>query len=119
MATWDVIQKDRCLVEGMDQGLCRKAVQLLVAKDGMIDDKRRESVIHHRMQKSGSAGSGMICDTLRKAEEQGILVDSAWVRGLKEAAGTAFMGNCRSLLSVLHPTHAFFLSCVRDGALMV
>lgn len=38
MATWDVVQTDRCFVEGMDQGLCRNAVQLLVATDGMIDD---------------------------------------------------------------------------------
>lgn len=39
-ATWDVVQKDRCLVEGIDQGLCRNAVQLLAAKDGMIGCKR-------------------------------------------------------------------------------
>lgn len=46
MVTWDVVQKDRRVVEDMGQGLCRNAVQLLVAKDGMINDKIWESVTH-------------------------------------------------------------------------
>ena len=97
VATWDVVQKDRRFVEDMGQGLCRNAVQLLVAKDGMIDGKPRESITYPGMQKSGSAGPSMIGDSLRKAEDQGIPADSAWMRGLKEAAATAFMGNCHSL----------------------
>ncbi|KAF8551808.1 cytochrome P450 [Imleria badia] len=40
-----------------------------------------------------NAGSSMVCDALRKAEEQGIPADSAWMRGLKEAAATALESN--------------------------
>lgn len=39
MVTWGIVQKDCRVVEDMNQGLSRKAVQLLVAKGGMMDDK--------------------------------------------------------------------------------
>ena len=68
----------------------------------MIDGKLRESVTYPRVQKSGSASPSMVCDALRKAEDQGIPADSVWMRGLKGAAATAFMGNCH--------THSYYLS---------
>jgi hypothetical protein len=117
VATWDVVQKDRRFVEDMDQGMCRNAVQLLVAKDGKIDGKPRESVTYPRMQKSGNAGPSMICDALRKAEDQGIPEDSAWMGGLKDAAATAFMGIVT--LAISSSISYTSLSRIRNGALVV
>lgn len=65
------------------------------------------------MQKSGNASSSMVYDALRKAEEQGIPADSEWMRALKEAAATAFMGICPSLVPLFLSRESS--SCLGNG----
>ncbi|KAG8216723.1 cytochrome P450 [Butyriboletus roseoflavus] len=59
--------------------------------------------------KSGSASCSMICDALQKTEEEGIPADSAWTRGLKEAAATGFLAASETSNSVIL---TFFLMMV-------
>ncbi|KAF8137304.1 cytochrome P450 [Boletus edulis] len=70
-----------------------------------------ETPFNYSLQKmSANVGPSMIYDALRKAEEQGIPADSMWMRCLKEAAATAFMGDCRILSNSVIMT--FFLMMV-------
>ena len=55
----------------------------------------------------------MVYDALRKAEEQGIPADSEWMRALKEAAATAFMGICPSLVPLFLSRESS--SCLGNG----
>ena len=60
----------------------------------------------------------MVQDALREMEEKGTSPEESWMVGLKEAAGSAFLGRLLDTLTNfrLMPMHAIqLISCIRDG----
>ena len=56
----------------------------------------------------------MVHNALRHMEENGILPEESWMKALKDASGSAFLGMPLRCLARFITSDVRFISCIRD-----